>query len=642
MANSNAATLTVNPAPSVTTDPANTTVCLGGSTNLTCGATGFGTLTYQWELSTNGGTTWNNVPAGAPYSNPTTASLGISAPPIGFDGYQYRCVVTGTCAPSATSNVAVLSIHTAPIITNHPTDIDGCPGSNKTFSCVASGGGLNYQWQEFVTSWNNISNGGVYAGATSSTLALNGLTPGMDGNKYRCIIVGSCTPSDTTDSAALTVNPVPNISGSSNSPVCEGKSLMLNSTSTTSGVTYGWTGPLSYTSTSSNPTITGTVLGNTGDYIVTATIAATGCTASATVPVVIKVTPAVPTVTSNSPVCTGYDIDLTATSNSGSTYSWTGPLSYSSTAQNPTITGAIVQMAGFYKVDATISGCTSAKDSVMVTIVPSPEITAYPSPGNVVCAGDTVRFFGIANNTGTGPTYQWLKNGQPIPGETSLKYVGVGLATGDTVNLRMTPGTGVSCNADIFSVRIPIVAKPLLAPAVTIKMDPAGPVWEGLLVTFTATPTDAGSKPRYQWKLNGNDIAGATSDTWSTTTFNDNDVVTCEIISDYECAQPLTGTSNQLSVPVLTSVKNTAERSDMSLFPNPNNGTFTLKGKVNKGKVQLEILNALGQVVYKSEVTSDNGELQQIIRPGEMVDGLYLLRITSGNEQDNIRFRVAN
>src|SRR5690606_27632678 len=122
---------------------------------------------------------------------------------------------------------------------------------------------------------------------------------------------------------------------------------------------------------------------------------------------------------------------------------------------------------------------------------------------------------------GSGPAYQWLKNGQPIAGETAINYVAAGLATGDIIKLRMTPGAGVSCNADSFTVDIPVTAQPYLAPAVSISMDPATPVWVGLLVTFTATTADAGAKPQYQWRLSGKDIIGATSATWSTTNFSD-------------------------------------------------------------------------------------------------------------------------
>ncbi|MCB0696127.1 MAG: T9SS type A sorting domain-containing protein, partial [Chitinophagaceae bacterium] len=640
--NRTAVLLTVNTPPQISSHPSNSTICSGSSTSFSSSGTGVGTLTYQWEASFNSGVNWSIINNGGFYSGATTSTLTVSNVTAVLDNYQYRCIVSGTCSPPATSNAATLTVNTPPTITTQPVNADGCPASTVTFTCAATGGGINYQWQEFVTSWNNITNGGMYSGATSATLTLTGITPSMDGQQYRCLITGACTPPDTTDEPTLTVNPLPTISGSSNSPVCEGNDLMLSSISTTSGVTYGWTGPGAYNSTLQNPTLSGPTTANSGNYMVTATITATGCTATASVPVVIKTTPVISSISSNAPVCSGYDINLTSASNAGTTYSWTGPLGFTSTTQNPVRSKVNLQMGGYYKLETTLNGCVSNPDSVNVTIVPSPSIGAYPTPGNKICDGDTIWFYAFASNTGTGPTYQWVKNGQDIPGENALQYTGTGLMNGDIIKLRMSPGSGISCPADILTQEMHIVAKPVLAPVVNVVMDPATPVWEGLLVTFTATPADAGKNPHYQWKRNGKDINGATSDVWSTTSLNDKDVIECEIISDYECAQPSSSMSNQVTVPVLTSVPNTAGNTNLSLFPNPNNGSFTLKGNVNKGKVQLEVLNALGQVIYKNEFSSADGNLQQDIRPGNMADGIYMLRITSGTEQANIRFRVAN
>ena len=57
-------------------------------------------------------------------------------------------------------------------------------------------------------------------------------------------------------------------------------------------------------------------------------------------------------------------------------------------------------------------------------------------------------------------------------------------------------------------------------------------VCAGVLVTFTATPTNGGIYPRYQWKINGTDIAGATSATYSTNTLSNNDIISVSMISN--------------------------------------------------------------------------------------------------------------
>src|SRR5262249_58150214 len=58
-----AATLTLHSAPVVTTNPASQTVC-PGSVTFTAGATGTPVPTVQWQVSTDGGTTFSDI-AGA-------------------------------------------------------------------------------------------------------------------------------------------------------------------------------------------------------------------------------------------------------------------------------------------------------------------------------------------------------------------------------------------------------------------------------------------------------------------------------------------------------------------------------------------------------------------------------------------------
>ncbi|MBS1491853.1 MAG: hypothetical protein JSS93_15130, partial [Bacteroidetes bacterium] len=85
-----------------------------------------------------------------------------------------------------------------------------CQGGTATFSASASGTGLTYQWQESVNagvSWNIISTGGVYGGATSTSLSITSPGVGFNGRLYRCYIndQNSCNPSYTSN-AILTVN----------------------------------------------------------------------------------------------------------------------------------------------------------------------------------------------------------------------------------------------------------------------------------------------------------------------------------------------------------------------------------------------------------------------------------------------------
>jgi hypothetical protein len=68
-----------------------------------------GVLTYQWEVSSDGGSTWANATGGV-YSGDTTNTLAITNS-TGLNGYQYRCVVSSSgTASDATSGVGTLVV----------------------------------------------------------------------------------------------------------------------------------------------------------------------------------------------------------------------------------------------------------------------------------------------------------------------------------------------------------------------------------------------------------------------------------------------------------------------------------------------------------------------------------------------------
>jgi subtilisin-like proprotein convertase family protein len=112
-------TVNINQLPAITQHPANTTVCEGAAATFTAAATGAG-LTYQWQVSTNNGSTWTNITNGAPYSGVTTTTLTVNPTTQLMNGYRYRIVASGTCAPSANSNGGILSINQLPVITYTP------------------------------------------------------------------------------------------------------------------------------------------------------------------------------------------------------------------------------------------------------------------------------------------------------------------------------------------------------------------------------------------------------------------------------------------------------------------------------------------------------------------------------------------
>ena len=105
--NSNAATLTVNPAaqaPAITTQPANQSVTAPATASFTAAASGVPTPSWQWQLSSDGGSSFANITGAtsAGYTTPATATTD--------SGKRYRAVASNGSG-SATTNAAVLTVN---------------------------------------------------------------------------------------------------------------------------------------------------------------------------------------------------------------------------------------------------------------------------------------------------------------------------------------------------------------------------------------------------------------------------------------------------------------------------------------------------------------------------------------------------
>jgi hypothetical protein len=96
-------------APSVATQPTTLEGSAGVDAKFTVAATGNPAPTYQWQGSTNSGSSWANLGNSSTYSGVTTGTLTISNFTSGFNGYQYRCIAQNSSG-SATSNAATLTV----------------------------------------------------------------------------------------------------------------------------------------------------------------------------------------------------------------------------------------------------------------------------------------------------------------------------------------------------------------------------------------------------------------------------------------------------------------------------------------------------------------------------------------------------
>lgn len=205
---SNAATLTLVQTPVITLYSPLTfvnTIC-SGNTSFQVTATGT-SLTYQWQVSTDNGSTWNNVLNVAPYSGAITNQLAISnIPPPNLDGNKYQVIITDACSTSITSNVGTLNVGVANITVQPPASQIACDASTATIGVTATGSGTTYQWQVSTDNggtWNNTI-GPDYSNVTSNTLGIN-VNQAMNLNQYRVIVNSTCNVPTVSDVTLLKV-----------------------------------------------------------------------------------------------------------------------------------------------------------------------------------------------------------------------------------------------------------------------------------------------------------------------------------------------------------------------------------------------------------------------------------------------------
>jgi hypothetical protein len=396
--NSSPATLTINNPLTVTTQPVNSAICVNQNTSFSIGASGTN-LTYQWQISTSGCTgLWLNLNNSGNYSGVTTNILALNTIPASFNGYGYRCNVSSTCTPQANSNCATLTVSTSINIVTQPSNIVVCNGLPATFTVIANGNGINYQWQVSTNGGSTFSN---ISGQVQSTLNLSSVSQAMNGNLYRCILstISNCTSNITSNNASLSVNPFLPISISAiSNTICEGTSLTLNASS--GFLNYTWT-PAGIGNTASviiAPT-------SSTSYTVTGT-APNGCTSTASTIITVTPKPIITTLTASpyTNLLQGQTTTITVTASSPNTTNLNYIWNYSGGGPSQVFSGNthVVDFAsvGLYTVrvgEVANPTCISLPKSIQINglITDTSTMSIYPNVNNGFFH---LRFY---NNSGT-------------------------------------------------------------------------------------------------------------------------------------------------------------------------------------------------------------------------------------------------
>src|SRR3989344_5112067 len=526
------------------------TICAGTSVTFTATPTNGGTPNYQWQV--NGSNVGTNA------ATFVTSSLS--------NGDAVTCIMTTSLscvtAASATSNSIVMTVN--PSISTSVSIASGsgsmiCEGTSVTFTATPVNGGTPvYQWK--INGFN--------VGTNSATFTTSSL---VNGDVVTCEMSSSLAcPNPATamsNSISMTVNstaaPTISIASIQGNAICAGTDVNFASSVTNGGSspTYQWklngSNVGSGLSTYSNSTLVN------GDVVT--------CELSSNAPCVsgsnaisnsisfTVTTPVVPTVsiTSNmgSTICAGTSVTFTATPTNGGTpvYQWkvngSNVGTNSATYNTSSLTNGDVvtcEMTTSLTCVTTVSA-TSNSISMTVNSTIATSVSISSGSGSVICDGVSVIFTATPVNGGT-PVYQWKINGSNV-GTNASTFTTGSLVNGDVVTCEMSSSLACPSPAIAISNSITMTVNSAAAATISIVAAPGTTICEGTGVSFTASITNGGANPVYQWKLNGSNV-GSNQNTYSNSVLVNGDVVTCELTSNAPCAVVTSAVSNSLTFTV--------------------------------------------------------------------------------------------
>ena len=393
-----------------------------------------------------------------------------------------------------------------------------CSGNNSTSIIAtpsATGGDVNslsYQWRSSANggiTWNNLSDGGVYSGSTTSTLQLTNVDFSYNAYKYSCLVSvtgpNSSVATGVSTPFTLSVNANKTAGVASSNPILCINTLLPNITIATTGATGIGTAtglPAGVNASFSNNTITISgiptesgvfdysipLIGGCGIVNGTGRITVNSLTAS-----VIIVSNA-----NNNSICSGASVTFTATPTNGGTspsYQWRKgggniPGETASTYTTTTLaSGDILSVVMTSNASPCLTGSPATSNSITITVNPAPNIiiTETDNSGNTnddnkICIGASVTL------TASGATtYSWI-SGEPTAAITKSPAI----TTTYTV-------TGANSNACINTATKTVVVNALPIISIT-PTDNSGTINNDAIICAgsSATLTASGALT-YSW-----------------------------------------------------------------------------------------------------------------------------------------------
>lgn len=474
------------------------------------------TLTLKNTVATTISYAWSSTPAGF---NALTANT--SATPSQTTTYIVTATESGTGCVG--SNNLTVNVSNPIVQLNGTTAI--CQGASTTLN---ASGATTYSWSP--STGLNTSSGNTVIANPSSTQTYT--------------VVGTTNGCTNTKTITVDVTPLPTVTASANTSVCDGSSATL----TTGGATtYSWSPSTGLNTTTGNTVIA--TPSSTQTYIVTGT--QNGCTNTAVVTVSVNPLPSA-SISPFGVINSCNPVVLSATT-SAPNIQWRLNGANINGANSQAYTANISGNYTAYVTDA--NGCGNETAIAQITFGGGLPQIAAPN-GNTFCAGSA----GALLNTQSVGSYQWYRNGILISGANSASYSAN--SNGNYYCYITNAGcSGASNTITVTQINNPI---PSISNTTPLTFCSGGSV---LLTSNTF------SGVLYQWQKNSVDIAGATNQTYNATSS-----------ATYRVKQTANGCFKYAPGAVVNSVGTSLSASILA------NGSTTF---CNGGSVDLTVTNAI-------------------------------------------------
>ena len=557
---------------------------------------------------------------------------------------QLTHATSGTATTGHTGDGLWVLNHAPSFANGNVIPLSACSGNNTSVNALLavtdSDIAQTETWTVNIPPPNGVLSGfSASAASTGGMVTPTGLTytpaTGFSGLDSFSIRVSDGIASATTI-VRITVNPSPPAPAA----IIGSASLCTGSTITLTNATPG--GSWSAANPAASVSVTGVVTGmSAGTDTIFYTLSLGTCTSFASKTITISPTIA-PTIAISSPqndtICSGLSVTYTAVSasaGSSPSYQWrlngtvvSTATSYTFTPANHDVVSATVTSS------ATCASPATAVQSRTVTVTSraTPVVSIISDGGDSVCLGTQLLYYASCTNCGTGPVvYYWSVNNIYYTSGNPFRNTPV---DGDSVTA--TAVSNLQCRARDSATSAPMhmTVIPFITPKVSITGAGGRQVKPGQSDTLVAIVTNGGpTEPYYQWEVNGIEIPGATNRVFIQTLSN-YDTVTCIASSSGVC---------QVSAVSRTIISDGSAGSNFMLFPNPNSGTFKVRGNVNVSdkEVFINIYDAIGRLMYTGKLEAISGVVdEQVVLNGGTPGGVYIACLFATGIRKTIKFTV--